>query len=78
MLECTAENRADCILATCPMCWVNREACQQQVNRMFGASHQMPVLYLTQLLGLALGCSEEELGLGRNLIPLKVTLPAAA
>jgi heterodisulfide reductase subunit B len=78
LLECATENKADCIATTCPMCQMNLEAYQGRVNQKFGTSYQMPVVYFTQLLGLALGCSEQELGLHRNLIPLKVTLPAAA
>ncbi len=78
LLECATENGAHCILTTCSMCQMNLEAYQKQVNKRFGTSYHIPVLYFTQLLGLALGCSEQELGLHRNLIPLKVTLPAAA
>jgi len=78
LLECASENGADCIVTTCPLCQMNVEAYQKRVNRAFGTSYQVPVLYFTQLLGLALGCSETELGLQRNLIPLKAALPPAA
>lgn len=77
LLECAAENQAQCILTTCPMCQVNLEVYQQRVNKAFHTSYQMPVLYFTQLLGLALGCTEQELGLQRNLVPFKTPLPAA-
>ncbi len=76
LLACAAENGAECILTTCPMCQVNVEAYQDRVNKAFGTHYQMPVLFFTQLLGLALGCGEDALGLGRNLIPLKLR-PAA-
>jgi heterodisulfide reductase subunit B len=77
LLACAAENGANCIVTTCPMCQVNVEAYQKQINKMFGTKFRMPVLFFTQLLGLALGCSEEQLGLQRNLIPITVPLPAA-
>jgi heterodisulfide reductase subunit B len=67
LLECAAENGAQCIVTTCPLCQVNLEAYQKRVNKMFGTSYQVPVVYFTQLLGVALGCSEKELGLHRNL-----------
>ena len=76
LLECAAENGSDCILTTCPMCQMNLEAYQQKVNKKFHTSYQVPVLYFTQLLGLALGCGERELGLHRNLIPAGAALAA--
>jgi heterodisulfide reductase subunit B len=76
LLECAVENGAHCVITTCPMCQVNVEAYQKRVNKMFGTSYEVPVLYFTQLLGLALGCSEKELGLHRNLIPLGAPLSA--
>jgi len=76
LLDCAVENGANCIVTTCPMCQVNVEAYQKQINKRFGKSFQIPVVFFTQLLGLALGCSEKQLGLDRNLIPLRVPLPA--
>ena len=76
LLQCAAENDAQCIATTCPLCQINLEAYQKKVNKMFGASYEIPVVYFTQLLGLALGCSEQELGLQRNLIALKAPLSA--
>jgi len=77
LLECAAENQAHCLATTCPMCQMNLEAYQPRVNARFRTAFQIPVVYFTQLLGLALGCSEQELGLHRNLIPLRVPLGAA-
>lgn len=77
LLACAAENGADCIVTTCPMCQVNLEAYQQRVNRAFGTAYRMPVVFFTQLLGLALGCRPEALGFERNLIPFELR-PAAA
>jgi len=69
LLECAAENGAQCMVTTCPLCQVNMEAYQKRVNKKFGTSYQIPVMYFTQLLGVALGCSEKELGLHKNLVP---------
>lgn len=76
LLACAAENQADCILTTCPMCQMNLEAYQAEVNKKFKTSYRIPVLYFTQLLGLALGCSPRELGLHRNLVPFGSALAA--
>ena len=69
LLECAAENGAQCIVTTCPLCQVNMEGYQKRVNKRFGTSYQIPVMYFTQLLGVALGCSEKELALDKNLVP---------
>jgi len=71
LLECAAENGAECITTTCPLCQVNMEAYQKKVNKRFGTGYQVPVMYFTQLLGYALGCSEKELGLDKNLVSWK-------
>jgi len=78
LLECAAENGAQCIITTCPLCQVNLEAYQQRVNKMFGTSYLIPVMYFTQMLGVALGCSEKELGLHKNLIPWKAPISVLA
>jgi heterodisulfide reductase subunit B len=76
LLGCATENGAQCITTTCPMCQLNLEAYQKRVNKLFGASFSIPVVFFTQLLGLALGCPEKELGLQRNLVPLTEPLSA--
>jgi heterodisulfide reductase subunit B len=78
LVECAAENGAQCIVTTCPLCQVNLEGYQKRVNKKFGTSYQVPVMYFTQLLGVALGCSEKELGLHRNLIPWRAPISALA
>ncbi len=56
----TAARDAHCIVTVCPMCQMNLETCGQRRN-------PLPVLYLSQFLGLALGLGREDLGLGLNL-----------
>ncbi len=78
LLECASENGAQCVITTCPLCQVNLEAYQKRISKKFKKSYEIPVLFFTQLLGLALGCSETAVGMQRNLIALKVPIPAAA
>ena len=63
---------ADCIVTVCPLCQMNLESYQGQVSKQLGQPLHMPVLYLTQLLGLAFGLPEKELGLKHNIVPLKL------
>jgi heterodisulfide reductase subunit B len=55
---------ADCIAAACPLCQLNLDMRQRDIERKFDREYNLPVFYFTQLLGLAMGCSASELSLG--------------
>jgi heterodisulfide reductase subunit B len=63
-----ANHNADVIATTCPMCNVNLEVYQDQVNREFGTNYSIPVMYFTQLMGLSLGIGPGQLGVGKSQI----------
>ena len=56
---------ADAIVTVCPLCQMNLEAYQDKAVKAGGKA--VPVLYLTQLLGLALGLDQEAMQLEKNL-----------
>ncbi|MBW1993739.1 MAG: CoB--CoM heterodisulfide reductase iron-sulfur subunit B family protein, partial [Deltaproteobacteria bacterium] len=58
---------ADGIVTVCPMCQMNLEAFQKKISRKYKEDLAISILYLPQLLGLAIGLSEKELGLDLNL-----------
>jgi len=62
---------ADCIATVCPLCQMNLDAYQGLVSQKLGQPVSIPILYLTQLLGLAFGLPEEQLGLNYNIVPFK-------
>lgn len=62
---------ADCIATVCPMCQMNLDAYQGLVSQRLGRPVNIPILYLTQLLGLAFGLSDEQVGLKRNIVPFQ-------
>jgi heterodisulfide reductase subunit B len=65
---------ADCITVACPMCQTSLDLRQKDIEKAAGKSYNMPVVYITQLLGLCLGISPEELGLDRLMVmPTAVT-----
>ena len=68
LLKNATDRGADMIVSICPMCQLNLDAYQQNVNRAYGTDFHMPILYFTQLIGLALGLSEEELGIGKEFV----------
>lgn len=68
LLQSAADQEAAVIATVCPLCQINLECYQRHVNRVFGTRFAMPVLYFTQLLGLALGIAPQRLGIGTELI----------
>jgi heterodisulfide reductase subunit B2 len=54
---------AECIVVACPLCQMNLDLRQNDAARAHGEIMPIPVLYITQLLGLALGLSADELGI---------------
>lgn len=62
-----AAQGASLMVTVCPMCHMNLEAFQTKLSRQCRADLHLPILYLPQLLGLALGLPGEALGLGKNL-----------
>jgi heterodisulfide reductase subunit B len=56
------------------MCHFNLDAKQAHVEDRFDLNIDMPILYFTQLMGLAFGLNPKDLGLGRNVVSLKKIL----
>jgi heterodisulfide reductase subunit B len=72
-----AEHRGTDVIATiCPMCNVNLEVYQRQVNREYNTNFAIPAMYFTQLIGLALGVAPGRLGIGKELVSLSPSLLA--
>ncbi len=53
----------DCIATACPLCQLNLDMRQKDIETKYGRRYGLPVFYFTQLLGLALGCSPSEVSL---------------
>ena len=68
LLDSAVRNGAHVIATACPMCQVNLECYQSAVNEEFGTEFELPILYFTQLLGLALGIEPKKLGIGIELV----------
>jgi heterodisulfide reductase subunit B len=71
ILQSASENGADCIATTCPLCQMNLESYQKRINKTFGTSLNIPILFFTQILGIALGLTEHELGIEKNFYECK-------
>jgi heterodisulfide reductase subunit B len=62
-----AAQGADCIVTVCPMCQMNLEAYQGEISKARGEDLGISILYLPQLMGLALGLPENELKMDLNI-----------
>jgi len=74
LLEDAAARGADVIAVACPLCQFNLEAYQGKVARRVHLEEKIPILYFTQLLGLALGIPAKALGLHRSFIKVEPVL----
>jgi heterodisulfide reductase subunit B len=59
---------ADAIVVACPLCHVNLDARQKQIEEEFKETFHLPVIYFTQLMGLAFGLTSEEMGLDKHFV----------
>ncbi len=67
ILRLAREAGADCLATACPLCHINLEAYQDEVSAVAGADCHVPVLYFTQLMGLAFGLGAGQVALAENL-----------
>ena len=65
---------ADCIVTPCPLCHLNLDSRQPEVEKVIGQKLGLPVLHLPQLVALALGVSPHELGLDRHIVSTRSVL----
>jgi heterodisulfide reductase subunit B2 len=57
---------ADCLVTTCPLCQMNMDAYQDRVGDLYGIPKRLPVFFITELLGVAMGFTPEELEMDRH------------
>ncbi len=63
-----AESGADAIVTICPMCQLNLDVYQGYANQSFGTKFEIPVMFFTQVIGLALGLKPKDLGFGQEFV----------
>ncbi len=71
ILENALENNADSLIVFCPLCQQNLDLRQKQINRFNKTGYNLPVLYITQVLGVALGLTFKQVMLDKLFVPIK-------
>jgi len=69
VIESAIKNGAEIIIVACPMCHANLDMRRADIEKAAGKKYNIPVLYITQAIGLALGINEKELGMHRHFVP---------
>jgi len=64
---------ANCLVVACPMCHVNLDMKQANIERHYGVKHAMPIYYLSDVVGLALGFKPKDLGVDRHFVSVVAT-----
>jgi heterodisulfide reductase subunit B2 len=68
VLNMARDAGANCVAVACPVCQMNLDLNQKEINKAFGSDFNMPVLYFTQIMGLAFGYSPKELGIKKLIV----------
>ena len=73
VLESARAAGADCIMVACPLCHGNLDIRQKEIESVYETSYGLPIFYLTQLVGIALGIPQDRLGLDALIVnPIKL------
>jgi heterodisulfide reductase subunit B len=78
ILEDAEAAAADVVAVGCPLCHVNLDGRQRQINKKFQRDFHIPIFYFTELMGLALGIEPEGLGVFRHVTEVEEFLEARA
>ena len=73
-IEQAVEAGADAMVTPCPLCHLSLDAWQQKLEASTGRSFRMPILHLSQLIGVAAGLEDSELKFRRHVVPVTPVL----
>lgn len=76
ILDMALASEAQCIAVACPMCQINLDLRQLDIKKQMGKSYNMPIVYITQLLGLCLGISPDKLGFNKLMVSPSTVIEA--
>lgn len=74
ILHCAQRGGAQILITPCPLCQMNIDAYQKRAGRKYGMKFDIPILYFTQLIGLAIGIGPEKLGIGKEIVAADTVL----
>jgi succinate dehydrogenase / fumarate reductase cytochrome b subunit len=73
-IEQAIEAGADVMVTPCPLCHLSLDAWQSKLEKATGRKLGMPILHLSQLIGVAAGFEESELKFKRHIVDVRPAL----
>lgn len=74
ILDDAVERGAKAIIVACPMCQSNLDLRRNSINNSAKKNYDIPILFITQAIGMSLGLSNKELGIQRHIVPVNIHL----
>jgi succinate dehydrogenase / fumarate reductase cytochrome b subunit len=65
------EVKVECIVTTCPLCHIALDMYQPKAQRISKLRFEIPILHVSQLIGIALGVDPDELGVNKHVVSTK-------
>ncbi len=69
VLQNAIDSGANCVVVACPMCQVNLDMRQADAKKL-GLTKDVPIFYLSDLVGLAVGCAAKDLDIERRYVSI--------
>ena len=77
ILDDAVARGAEAMIVACPMCHLNLDMRRPNIEKRSGKKYNIPVIYITQALGLAMGIAPKKLGLQRHKVAVRFS-PSSA
>ena len=74
IMKDASDRQAEVVVVACPMCHSNLDMRRPEINKFLDEKIDIPVLYISQVLGLAVGLDAKTLGLNRHMTDVKLPL----
>jgi heterodisulfide reductase subunit B len=72
LMEDAVSRGAEVIIVACPMCHSNLDMRRPESEKYLGKKLDIPIIYISQAIGMAIGLDEQSLGLQRHFVPVKL------
>lgn len=63
-----AEAGAHAVIVSCPLCQANLDLRQKSKNPAYKQEHNLPIVYLSEIIGLSLGIDSRSLGMDKHFV----------
>jgi heterodisulfide reductase subunit B len=73
IIEDAQHRGAEAMIVACPMCHSNLDMRRPDINKYWKTEFDMPVMFVTQAIGLAIGLSAKEVGLQRHFVKVNIS-----